>query len=70
MYTNFFNIFAYGSFFFTFSVTFRPDFWPSGPKSDLLTLDMSHSVGNGAMSIKTMPHCGPSLRLDATERFI
>ena len=55
--------------FFTFSVTFRPDFRPSGPKSDLLTLDMSHSVGNGAMSLKTMPHARPPLRLDVSERF-
>ena len=56
-------------FFFTFSVTFRPDFRPSGLKSDLLTLVIAHSVGNGAMSLKTMPHAVPSLPLDESERF-
>ena len=31
--------------------------------------DMAHSVGNGAMSLNTMSHCGPWLRLDVPERF-
>ena len=59
-----------GRFFFTFSATFRPDFGPSGPKSDLLTLVTAHSVENGAMSLKTMPHAVLWLRLDESERFV
>ena len=66
----YFNIFTYGSFFFTFSVTFRPDFRPGAVKSDLLTLVIAHSVENGAMSLKTMPHARPPLRLDVSERFL
>ena len=56
-------------FFFTFSVTFRPDFRPSAVKSDLLTLVFEFSVENGAMTLKTMPHAVPWLRLDESERF-
>ena len=63
-----FKNFAYGTFFFTFPVTFRPDFRPGAQFEHLLTLVIAHSVGNGAMSLKTMPHARPPLRLDVTER--